>query len=74
MNNSSFDAVGTASLGTSDWLRASRGVKLGAYVPGDLLAVPPPQPPAEPPRQDPDAADTASESSSPEGLISRAPE
>ena len=64
MSDSNIEYVATATAGTAEWLQASRDVTLGAYVPGDLVAVPAPRAPERViTAQDPNEADSASGSS-----------
>jgi hypothetical protein len=43
VNDLSSEFVGTATVGTADWLEASRDLTLSAYVPGELVDAPAPQ-------------------------------
>lgn len=43
MSDSSIDLIGTETVGTVDWLVASRDLTISAYIPGDLVDVPAPR-------------------------------
>ncbi len=43
MSDTSSKFVGTATVGTADWIEASRDLTLSAYLPGDLVDAPTPQ-------------------------------
>lgn len=64
MSDSSFDLVGTGTVGTADWLQASRGLTLSAYVPGETVSAEAPQQPTDgAASQNPNASDSVTHSS-----------
>lgn len=61
VSDMSSELVGTATVGTADWLEASRDLTLSAYAPGELVDAPAPQQTANGAASDsPNAAETNS--------------
>jgi hypothetical protein len=61
VSDTSSRFVGTATIGTAEWLAASRDLTLSAYVPGDLVDAPTPRQPTDGVyAESPNAAETSS--------------
>lgn len=52
MKGSSSDMTGTMTVGTTDWVEITRGVTIGAYVPGDSMSADISAKKAQPPERD----------------------